>query len=124
MIAVGFRITVAKWLVLVRLLLGEIPERLEFTVPGLTKALQPYFRLTLAVRSGDLSTFRWGSSTKGQTMGLHPAQIPLVNPLSDLLDLLSTSLPYCTGTLHVLLSIFPPAVTSACPPMLLVPSSQ
>ena len=58
MIAVGFRITVAKWLVLVRLLLGEIPERLEFTTPGLAKALQPYFRLTLAVRGGDLSAFR------------------------------------------------------------------
>lgn len=57
-IATGFRITVAKWLVLVRLLLGEVPERIEFTTPGLATALQPYFRLTLAVRGGDLSEFR------------------------------------------------------------------
>ena len=58
MIAVGFRITVAKWLVLVRLLRWEIPERLELTTPGLARALQPYFRLTMAVRGGDLSAFR------------------------------------------------------------------
>lgn len=30
-IALGFRITVSKWLVLVRLLLGEVPDRSEFT---------------------------------------------------------------------------------------------
>ncbi|KAK9786301.1 hypothetical protein WJX73_008975 [Symbiochloris irregularis] len=57
-IAVGFRTTVAKWLVLVRLLLGEIPERIDLTQPGLSAALHPYFCLTLAVRSGDLSAFR------------------------------------------------------------------
>lgn len=53
----GFRVTVHKWLVLVRLLLGEVPERTEFTVPELQPALVPYFELTQAVRSGDLQEF-------------------------------------------------------------------
>jgi hypothetical protein len=42
----------------VRLLLGEIPERAEFSVPGMQAALRPYFELTTAVRSGDLATFK------------------------------------------------------------------
>lgn len=44
----------------VRLLLGEIPERAEFSVTGMRAPLQPYFELTTAVRSGDLATFRCG----------------------------------------------------------------
>eukprot|EP00884_Botryococcus_braunii_P008416 jgi/Botrbrau1/17576/Bobra.0166s0020.3 len=54
----AFRITVAKWLALVRLLLGEIPEHSELTAIGLRDALRPYFELTQAVRSGDLTAFR------------------------------------------------------------------
>jgi hypothetical protein len=42
----------------VRLLLGEIPERAEFSAPGMREPLTPYFELTCAVRSGDLATFR------------------------------------------------------------------
>lgn len=42
----------------VRLLLGEIPERAEFSAPGMRQPLTPYFELTCAVRSGDLATFR------------------------------------------------------------------
>lgn len=53
----GFRIELYKWLVLVRLLLGEIPERVLFRQPGLQAALEPYFDLTQAVRKGDLHTF-------------------------------------------------------------------
>lgn len=44
--AMGFRIACAKWSIIVRLLLGEIPERTTFTVEGMTYALQPYFELT------------------------------------------------------------------------------
>lgn len=55
--AMGFRITCDKWLILVRLLLGEVPDRTEFAVPGLSRALRPYFELTQAVRSGDLVAF-------------------------------------------------------------------
>lgn len=50
--------TVNKWLVLVRLLLGEIPEHLEFTQQGMRKPLQAYYELTQAVREGDLTLFR------------------------------------------------------------------
>lgn len=57
LVAHGFRITVSKWLILVRLLLGEIPERTEFAQPGLFAALQPYFQLALAVKNGDIVSF-------------------------------------------------------------------
>uniref|UniRef100_A0A7S0R0Q0 PCI domain-containing protein n=1 Tax=Pyramimonas obovata TaxID=1411642 RepID=A0A7S0R0Q0_9CHLO len=56
--ALGFRIEVFKWNVLVRLLLGEIPDRASFRQTGLTKPLQPYFELTRAVRIGDLALFK------------------------------------------------------------------
>lgn len=55
--AIGFRVAASKWLILVRLLLGEVPERQEFALPGLGKSLQPYLELTQAVGSGDLVTF-------------------------------------------------------------------
>lgn len=54
----GFRVACNKWLILVRLLLGEVPEREEFSAPGMRTALAPYFELTCAVRSGDLAQFR------------------------------------------------------------------
>ncbi|KAL4358713.1 hypothetical protein AHAS_Ahas08G0004900 [Arachis hypogaea] len=68
----GFRIQCNKWAVIVRLLLGEIPERTVFMQRGMEKALRPYFELTnyifvvvlanavefQAVRIGDLELFR------------------------------------------------------------------
>ncbi|XP_058076990.1 probable 26S proteasome non-ATPase regulatory subunit 3 [Magnolia sinica] len=54
----GFRIQCNKWAVIVRLLLGEIPERTVFVQNGMKKALRPYFELTNAVRIGDLELFR------------------------------------------------------------------
>ncbi|KAJ7567941.1 hypothetical protein O6H91_01G013100 [Diphasiastrum complanatum] len=56
--ASGFRIQCNKWAAIVRLLLGEIPERTTFMQPGMRKALRPYFELTNAVRIGDLELFR------------------------------------------------------------------
>ncbi|XP_061364843.1 probable 26S proteasome non-ATPase regulatory subunit 3 [Gastrolobium bilobum] len=56
--AQGFRIQCNKWAVIVRLLLGEIPERTIFMQKGMEKALRPYFELTNAVRIGDLELFR------------------------------------------------------------------
>lgn len=44
--AQGFRIQCNKWAVIVRLLLGEIPERTVFMQRGMKKALRPYFELT------------------------------------------------------------------------------
>lgn len=61
MSALGFRVTVTKWLSLVRLLLGEVPEHSEFTAPGLAEPLAAYFSIAQAVRSGDLIAFRHGS---------------------------------------------------------------
>ncbi|KAK6916735.1 26S proteasome regulatory subunit, C-terminal [Dillenia turbinata] len=56
--ALGFRVQCTKWAVIVRLLLGEIPERTVFVQKGMEKALRPYFELTNAVRIGDLELFR------------------------------------------------------------------
>jgi 26S proteasome regulatory subunit N3 len=44
--AVGFRIQCNKWVIIVRLLLGEIPERTIFMQKGMKAALAPYFELT------------------------------------------------------------------------------
>lgn len=57
-VATAFLVTVNKWLILVRLLLGEIPERADFTAPGMRAPLLPYFELTQVVRSGDLLQFK------------------------------------------------------------------
>uniref|UniRef100_H3CLZ4 26S proteasome non-ATPase regulatory subunit 3 n=1 Tax=Tetraodon nigroviridis TaxID=99883 RepID=H3CLZ4_TETNG len=56
--AVGFKQTVHKLLIVVELLLGEIPDRLQFRQPSLKRSLMPYFLLTqVAVRTGNLSKF-------------------------------------------------------------------
>lgn len=56
--ALGFRITVQKFMVIVQLLTGEIPERSVFRQPNMQTALKPYLEITKAVRIGDLSAFR------------------------------------------------------------------
>ncbi|KAK9740050.1 hypothetical protein RND81_03G007500 [Saponaria officinalis] len=56
--ACGFRIQCNKWAVIVRLLLGEIPERTIFMQKGMENALRSYFELTNAVRIGDLGLFK------------------------------------------------------------------
>eukprot|EP01026_Neomeris_dumetosa_P052837 TRINITY_DN469_c0_g1_i18.p1 TRINITY_DN469_c0_g1~~TRINITY_DN469_c0_g1_i18.p1 ORF type:complete len:357 (-),score=48.66 TRINITY_DN469_c0_g1_i18:139-1158(-) len=56
--ALAFRVIVSKWLIIIRLLLGEIPDRVDFTQPGMEAALRPYFGLTQAVRSGDLHAYK------------------------------------------------------------------
>ena len=55
--AKGFILIATKWLIVVRLLLGEVPERAEFQQPGMTAALQPYLALSAAVRGGDVGAF-------------------------------------------------------------------
>lgn len=44
--ALGFRVQCNKWAIIVRLLLGEIPERTVFMQKGMKTALRPYFELT------------------------------------------------------------------------------
>lgn len=55
--AVGFRQTVQKFLVVVELLLGDIPERNIFRQPSMRFSVAPYFQLTQAVRMGNLQRF-------------------------------------------------------------------
>lgn len=55
--AIGFKQTVHKLATIVELLMGEIPDRSLFREPTLRRSLAPYFQLTQAVRSGDLSRF-------------------------------------------------------------------
>lgn len=55
--AVGFKQIAQKFAVVVELLLGEIPDKATFRNPQLRKALQPYFQLTQAVRTGNLARF-------------------------------------------------------------------
>ena len=55
--AVGFKQTAHKFAIVVQLLLGEIPDRATFRDPLLRRALVPYYQLTQAVRTGDLTLF-------------------------------------------------------------------
>lgn len=60
---VGFLQTAYKYLVVVELLMGDIPERSIFRTPILKKALAPYMEIVQAVRVGDLSRFSKTLST-------------------------------------------------------------
>lgn len=55
--ALGFRTVVSKWLIVVQLLMGELPERPFFNQAGLRVSLEPYLALTQAVRLGNLEMF-------------------------------------------------------------------
>jgi 26S proteasome regulatory subunit N3 len=55
--ALGFRTTVQKFMVIVQLLTGEIPDRAVFRQPNMKAALMPYLLITKAVRVGDLAAF-------------------------------------------------------------------
>lgn len=55
--ALGFRKTVHKFIVIVQLLLGEIPDRSIFSQKGMVAALKPYLHICQAVRVGDLASF-------------------------------------------------------------------
>jgi len=55
--AVGFKQTVQKLAITVELLLGDIPDKAVFRQPTMRKTLQPYFDLTQAVRTGNLTKF-------------------------------------------------------------------
>jgi len=65
--APGFYQAVHKLSVIVELLMGDIPERSTFRHPVLEKALQAYFEIVKAVRTGSLSQFQ-------TTLSKHAAQ--------------------------------------------------
>jgi hypothetical protein len=83
MSAVGFRVEVAKWLALVRLLLGEVPEHAEFTAPGLAAPLAAYFGIAQAVRAGDLSAFR---RARSPLLPMRTCHLPLLRMSSTTRD--------------------------------------
>jgi 26S proteasome regulatory subunit N3 len=56
-VAVGFYQAAMKFLVVVELLMGDIPERSIFSQAKLEGALEPYFRLVQAVRAGEMQGF-------------------------------------------------------------------
>jgi 26S proteasome regulatory subunit N3 len=56
--AVGFKQTVQKLAITVELLLGDIPDKAIFRHSSMRKTLQPYFDLTQAVRTGNLTKFQ------------------------------------------------------------------
>ncbi|XP_057292701.1 26S proteasome non-ATPase regulatory subunit 3-like isoform X2 [Hydractinia symbiolongicarpus] len=56
-VAIGFKQHVNRLAIVVQLLLGEIPDRKTFREAILKKTLVPYYSLTQAVRTGNLSMF-------------------------------------------------------------------
>ncbi len=56
--ALGFRVSTQKFIIIVQLLIGEIPERNVFRQANMQTTLKPYLALTKAVRIGDLSKFK------------------------------------------------------------------
>lgn len=56
--ALGFRIIVQKFIVIVQLLTGVVPDRAVFRQPNMKEALFPYLEITKAVRVGDLHAFK------------------------------------------------------------------
>ncbi|KAF8586593.1 hypothetical protein K439DRAFT_1408502 [Ramaria rubella] len=65
--APGFWQEAHKWLIVVELLMGDIPERGTFRQPVLRKALEGYFEIVKAVRTGSLSQFQTTLSTYSTT---------------------------------------------------------
>lgn len=61
--ALGFRIASQRLLIIVQLLMGEIPERNVFYQKDMIKELEPYLKITQAVRRGDLKVFEATVST-------------------------------------------------------------
>ncbi|KAL7672128.1 hypothetical protein ACOME3_007022 [Neoechinorhynchus agilis] len=55
--SIGFRQMVTKFLIVVRLLLSEIPEKNIFRHKQMIKSLRPYFQLVLSVRRGSIGEF-------------------------------------------------------------------
>jgi len=65
-VALGFKLSAHKLVIIVELLMGGIPDRSTFMQKELREALRPYYAITQAVRSGDLNAFK-------ETMERHQA---------------------------------------------------
>lgn len=60
--ALGFKLAATKWLLVVQLLLGEVPDKTAFIADGMSASLKPYLELAAAVRSGDMVAFNAAAS--------------------------------------------------------------
>mmetsp|Transcript_14632 Transcript_14632/g.26235 ORF Transcript_14632/g.26235 Transcript_14632/m.26235 type:complete len:515 (-) Transcript_14632:187-1731(-) len=65
--ALGFRIAVLKLSSIVQLLMGDMPERSEFSKPEFELPLLPYFELCKAVRNGSLAEYDHVCKTHAST---------------------------------------------------------
>ena len=65
--ATAFRLQVAKWLVVVRLLLGEVPTMAELAPADLRSMMMPYYEVARAVGEGDVSAFNSVAETYQDT---------------------------------------------------------
>jgi len=68
--ATGFRLELLKWLIVTRLLLGEVPPRSVFREARLEQGLQPYSDLAAAVRVGDLNAFSAAAERHAQVFAV------------------------------------------------------
>jgi len=57
-VALGFKLSAYKHVIIVELLMGGVPDRSSFMQKELREPLRPYYAITQAVRSGDLNAFR------------------------------------------------------------------
>merc|ERR1712151_274983 len=57
-VALGFKLSAYKLVIIVELLMGGIPDRSTFMQKELREPLRPYYAITQAVRSGDLNAFK------------------------------------------------------------------
>eukprot|EP00927_Polykrikos_kofoidii_P039752 TRINITY_DN34071_c0_g1_i1.p1 TRINITY_DN34071_c0_g1~~TRINITY_DN34071_c0_g1_i1.p1 ORF type:complete len:534 (+),score=115.92 TRINITY_DN34071_c0_g1_i1:91-1602(+) len=65
-VALGFKLSAHKLVIIVELLMGDMPDRAMFMQKEFREHLMPYYALTQAVRSGDLNAFK-------ETMQRHEA---------------------------------------------------
>lgn len=78
--AAGFLQNAHKFLVVVELLMGEIPERSIFRTPVLRKALHPYMEIVQAVRIGDLQVFQ-STLSRHTSLFAHDKTLSLIERL-------------------------------------------
>uniref|UniRef100_A0A915CBY4 PCI domain-containing protein n=1 Tax=Parascaris univalens TaxID=6257 RepID=A0A915CBY4_PARUN len=76
--AIGFKQNVQKWVVVISLLQGEIPERSIFRVPIHRRTLAPYLELTQAVRLGDLLKFNAVLEKHAEKVFVPDETLPLI----------------------------------------------
>lgn len=79
-VAIGFKVSATKFVIIVELLMGGIPERSMFTQEELRVALLPYYEITQAVRSGKVDSFQ-GTMKRHETLFKNDKTLTLINRL-------------------------------------------